>query len=225
MIQQLTLDLPGEIRLTREDFCVSPANALALAAIDTWRAWPSRKMVLTGPKGTGKSHLAQIWATNAGAVLLPSRALATADVAGLASSGAVAIEDAEVLAGNPAAEAALFHLHNLLATTGHLLVTAVSPPRDWGLTLPDLASRLQSAPLTRLDLPDDALLEAVLAKLFADRQLAVPANLIPFLIPRMDRSIAAAGSLVASLDARGLSQRRPITRALATDVLESSATD
>jgi chromosomal replication initiation ATPase DnaA len=147
--------------------------------------------------------------------------LVAADIPALATHGAVGVEDAETLAGNPAAEAALFHLHNLLATSGSLLVTAKSPPRDWGLTLPDLASRMQATALTRLDPPDDALLTAVLAKLFADRQLAISTNLIPYLVVRMDRSIAAARRLVDVLDARALSQHRPITRAMAGEILDS----
>lgn len=221
MTRQLVLDLPPEPRLTRADFCVAPPNRMALAAVDGWRNWPSRKMLLVGPPGAGKSHLAQIWAADAGAVLIAASALATADIAALAAGGAVAVEDAEMLASNTAAEAGLFHLHNLLAFSGALLVTARTTPRDWGLALSDLTSRMQASPLTRLDPPDDALLSAVLAKLFSDRQLAISANLIPYLVARMDRSIAAARVLVAALDAKSLSQHRPITRALAAEILES----
>ena len=220
MIQQLTFDLPVGARLTRADFCVTPANALALTAVDAWQTWPNNKMLVVGPEGAGKSHLAQIWAKDAKAVLMPATQLAAADISALATQPAVGIEDAETLAGDPAAEAALFHLHNLLATSGSLLVTAKIPPRDWGLTLPDLASRMQATALTSLDPPDDALLAAVLAKLFADRQLAISANLIPYLVVRMDRSIAAARRLVDALDARALSQHRPITRAMAGELLE-----
>ena len=225
MIQQLTFDLPGENRLTRANFCVSPANALALAAVDDWRNWPNRKMILIGPQGAGKSHLTQIWAQEATAVLIHATRLAGADIPALATHGSVAIEDAETLAGDRAGEAALFHLHNLLATSGSLLVTANAPPRDWGLTLPDLASRLQATALTRLDAPDDDLLTAVLAKLFADRKLAISTNLIPYLVVRMDRSIAAARSLAGALDARALSQHRPITRAMAAEILESDQSE
>lgn len=224
MTRQLILDLPPEPRLTREDFCLAPSNSLALAAIDGWRSWPNRKMLLVGPQGAGKSHLAQIWAADAGAVLIFATDLATADIAALGTHGVVGVEDAEKLAGNPDAEAGLFHLHNLLAASGMLLVTTKSTPRDWGLALPDLTSRMQATALTRLAPPDDALLSAVLAKLFSDRQLAVPANLIPYLITRMDRSIAAARILVAALDARALSQHRPITRTLAGEILESHDT-
>lgn len=220
MIQQLIFDLAVGARLTRANFCVTPANALALAAVDAWQTWPNNKMLVVGPEGAGKSHLAQIWASDANAVLVPATQLAATDISALAAHRAVGIEDADTLAGDPAAEAALFHLHNLLATSGSLLVTGKTPPRDWGLTLPDLASRMQATALTCLAPPDDALLTAVLAKLFADRQLAISANLIPYLVVRMDRSIAAARRLVDALDARALSQHRPITRAMAGELLE-----
>jgi chromosomal replication initiation ATPase DnaA len=225
LIQQLTFNLPPEPRLTRENFFVSQANAIAMAAIDGWKSWPQQKMLLIGPDGAGKSHLAQIWASDANAVLVHASALTAADLPALAAHGVVGIEDAETLASDPAAEAALFHLHNLLASSGTLLVTAKSPPRDWGLTLPDLASRMQATAHTRLDPPDDALLTAVLAKLFADRQLAILPNLIPYLIARMDRSIAAARSLVAALDDRALAQHRPITRTMAAEILDSTRTE
>ena len=221
MIRQLAFDLPTPEAFRREDFFVSPANATALAALDGWRDWPGGKMLLVGPHGSGKTHLAHLWAAGAGAVLIPAADLAQADLPALSAHGAVAVEDAEAVAGQPQAEAAFFHLHNLVTQAGNLLVTATRPPRDWGLTLPDLASRLQAAPLTRLDAPDDALLSAVLIKLFADRQIAVPPTLIPYLVLRMERSIGAARALVTALDARALAMGRPITRQLAADLLDS----
>ena len=223
MTAQLTFDLPADARMSRNDFCISPANALALAAVDAWQDWPNRKMLLVGPLGAGKSHLAQIWAADANAVLVPASDLANTDIHQLAAHGVIGVEDSETLAGDPAAEAAMFHLHNLLATAGSLLITAKTPPRDWGLTLPDLASRMQATAQTRLEPPDDALLTAVLAKLFADRQLAISASLIPYLVVRMDRSIAAARAMVAALDARALSQHRPITRVMASEILDIGA--
>ena len=221
MIRQLAFDLPAREAWRREDFFPSPANAAALAAVDDWRNWPGGKLVLTGPKGSGKTHLARLWAAEAGAALLPAADLATADLPALSSHGAVAVEDAETAAGNPQAEAAFFHLHNLVTQSGHLLVTASLPPRDWGLALPDLASRLQAAALARIEAPDDALLSAVLIKLFADRQITVPPALIPYLVARMERSIDAARAIVAALDARALAEGRPITRQLAADLLGS----
>ena len=223
MIAQLTFDLPADTRLTRADFCVSATNELALAAVDAWQDWPNHKMLLVGPEGAGKTHLAQIWAAEANATLVPASQLASADIRTLSTHGMIAVEDADTLAGDGAAEAALFHLHNLLATSGSLLMTAKTPPRDWGLILPDLASRMQATALTRLEPPDDALLTAVLAKLFADRQLAISASLIPYLVVRMDRSIAAARAMVSALDARALSQHRPITRVMASEILDIGA--
>ncbi|MFZ1348065.1 MAG: chromosomal replication initiator DnaA, partial [Tabrizicola sp.] len=170
MTRQLAFDLPGLQALTREHFFVAPSNALALQTVDAWRDWPGRKLLLVGPEGAGKTHLAHIWAALADAVILPAETLAGADIASLAGR-AVVVENADRIG---AAEAQLFHLHNLATTNGALLLTARTPPRDWGLTLPDLTSRMQATHLARLDAPDDALLSAVLVKLFADRQVAVP---------------------------------------------------
>lgn len=221
MIRQLAFDLPSREAYRREDFFASPANALALAAIEAWADWPGGAMLLVGPEGTGKSHVAHLWADASGARLVRGADLAQADLPGLAEGGAVAVDDAD-LATASKAEAALFHLYNLLRPAGRLLLTASTPPRDWGMTLPDLASRMQAMALTRLEPPDDALLSAVLIKLFADRQITVPANLIPYLVSRMDRSIGAARRLVAALDARAFAAARPISRALAAEVLDSA---
>lgn len=205
----------------RQDFFVSPANAMALAAVEGWRGWPGGRLLLVGPGGAGKTHLAHIWAAEAGAVLIAAADLTGADLPGLLATGAVGVEDAEGLAGNHGREVALFHLHNLAAERGAaLLLTAARPPRDWGMVLPDLASRMQAAPLTRLEPPDDALLSAVLVKLFADRQITVPPALIAYLISRMERSFAAARALVARLDAQALAEGRAITRPLASAVLD-----
>jgi chromosomal replication initiation ATPase DnaA len=215
--RQLAFDLPARSLYQRDDFFTSPANASALAALEDWRRWPGGKLVLTGPEGAGKTHLAHVWAAMAGGRIIAARDLARLDLSSLA--GAVVVEDAAGVAGDREAETALFHLHNLVTAGGHLLLTASRPPRDWGLTLPDLASRLMAAPLAQLQAPDDALLAAVLVKLFADRQIAVNITLIRFLTARMDRSIGAARALVAALDAAALARGGKVSRALAAEVL------
>lgn len=212
----MAFDLPGVEALTRDDFFVAPSNLLALQAVDGWQDWPGRKLVLVGPEGAGKTHMTHVWAEASGAVIVQARALATLDIGALAGK-AVAVEDAQQIGG---AEAALFHLHNVVTAGGALLVTANAPPRDWGLQLPDLLSRMQAAQVARLESPDDGLLSAVLIKLFGDRQVAVAPNLIPYLVTRMPRSVGAARALVAALDAHALALGRPVTRALAGDVLD-----
>ncbi|WP_426036426.1 chromosomal replication initiator DnaA [Cypionkella sp. TWP1-2-1b2] len=218
MSRQLAFDLPSAEAFRRADFYASPANAQALAAVEAWQDWPGGKLVLVGPEGAGKTHLAHIWAALSGAEVISAAKLVESDLHDLAQ-GPVAVEDADQIAGDAQAEVALFHLHNLLDGRG-LLVTAASPPRDWRLGLPDLLSRMQAAPVAQLDPPDDMLLSAVLIKLFADRQIVVPPNLISYLVSRMDRSIAAAREWVKFLDARALAQGRPVTRALAAEVLD-----
>ena len=219
--RQLAFDLAHRPALGREAFFVAASNAAALAAIEDWRGWPGGRMLLTGAAGAGKTHLAHVFAAACrGAGVVSAQALARADIAALAALPGLAVEDADSIAGDPVAETALFHLHNLtLAEGGRLLVTAATPPRDWGLTLPDLQSRMQGAPLVRLEAPCDALLSAVLVKLFADRQIDVTPALIRWLVPRIERSFAAAGAAVAGLDAAALARGRPVTRRFAARVM------
>jgi len=99
------------------------------------------------------------------------------------------------------------------------LITVRTPPATWRIGLADLASRLRAIPTVELSAPDDALLRAVMIKLFADRQLAVDEALIAYLSTRIERSFAAARAIVDDLDREALRQKRPVTRALAAEVL------
>lgn len=222
MSHQLTFDLPARNARALGDFFVAPSNAVALAAVENWDGWPGRKLVLTGPEGSGKSHLAAVWASASGAVTLASEAIADADLAELAGSSVV-VEDADRIAGQDQAETALFHLHNfVLAEGGSLLLTARTAPSRLGLSLRDLASRMEGTTTVALDTPDEALISAVLVKLFDDRQIAVAPNLINYLAPRLPRSLAATQDFVAQLDATALAEKRDVTRALAARLLDKS---
>ncbi|WP_372887725.1 chromosomal replication initiator DnaA, partial [Shimia sp.] len=195
MSHQLNLTLPVRTALGRDDFFVSPANALALGLIESWPHWPGGKLALIGPRGSGKTHLAHVWTAQSGGAILPARDLVEDRVPGLAS-GPVAIEDVPEIAGNRAAEKALFHLHNLALAEGHsLLLTGEGEPGNWRLSLPDLQSRVQGATVAALEQPDDQLLSVVLAKLFNDRQLTPHPDTIPYLVKHMERSFEDAQRL------------------------------
>lgn len=225
MAEQLGFDLPSRTALGRDAFFVAPSNAVALAMIDTWPEWADRKLVLSGPTGAGKTHLAHVWASVAGATIIAARNLVSSDVPALAS-GPVVVEDIPSIAGNADAETALFHLHNLTLAEGHsLLMTGTPPVAGWGLDLPDLMSRLQGTTAVAVEAPDDALLSALLVKLMADRQLVPKPALIAYLVKRMDRSFAVAIDLVARLDAASLARKKPITTALAAAVLDNTTPD
>lgn len=223
MARQLAFDLPLREARGRGDFFVSDSNAHALAALDGWQGWPGRKMLLTGPEGAGKSHLTQVWADSAGAEIVAPGALASLDPSTLAGRN-VALDDADRIAGDADAEHAAFHLHNLvLAEGGSLLLTATTPPSRWGLTLPDLASRMDGTPMVEIAPPDEALLAAVLVKLFADRQIEPPTSLIQYLVPRIDRSFAGAGAIVDKLDKAALAEGKPLGIKLAGEILDRQA--
>lgn len=225
MAEQLGFDLPSRTALGRDAFFVAPSNAMALAMIDGWHAWAGGKLVLTGPPGSGKTHLAHVWADMAQAQIIIADALKDADVPDLAQ-GNVAVEDVAQIAGDPKAQTTLFHLHNLVLAEGHaLLLTGTPPAATWALELPDLMSRLRGTTEITLAAPDDALLAAVLVKLLADRQLNPKPDLISYLLTRMDRSFAAAQQITQRLDAASLALKRPLTRALAVQVLDKRDRD
>lgn len=223
MPRQLTLDLGAATALGRGDFLPAPANAQALAMIDDPQRWPQGRLLLIGPEASGKSHIAAFWAAERGAACLPAEALLPDDVDALVpDGGAVAVDGADRAAGDGAAERALFHLWNLAAARGALLLlTARTPPRDWGLTLPDLASRAASAAAVRLGPPDEALLAAVLVKLLADRQLFPGPGVVEALVRRMDRDLGLARRLVAEMDRTALAEGRAVTRPLALRALDA----
>ncbi|WP_050929368.1 DnaA ATPase domain-containing protein [Aestuariivita boseongensis] len=219
MAEQLSFDLPGKTALGREDFFVAPSNALAVAMVEDSRNWPSRKLVLTGPAGSGKTHLAHVWAAQSGARIVTAADLAGQDIPALAQTSVV-VEDVPRIAGDTTAQDALFHLHNLVLANGHaLLMTGQGTPRHWALSLPDLQSRVEGTQAATLETPDDALLAAVLAKLFADRQITPRPDVIPYVVARMERSFEAAQRLVADLDRAAMAEGRSVTRRLASQLL------
>lgn len=217
--EQLPLPLPAREALGREEFYVSEANALAVALVEGWRDWPARKMVLCGPSGSGKTHLAHVWAKQTGARILPATEL-TEDAVPELAERPICVEDIEAIAGDRPMESTLFHLHNLVLAQGHsLLLTAEKDPTHWPLVVPDLKSRMMGAQVAHLGVPDDALLTAMLMKLFADRQLMPGPEVLSYLTRHMPRSQAAARRIVEALDEASLAHKKRVTRSMASDVL------
>jgi chromosomal replication initiation ATPase DnaA len=219
--RQLILDWPQKPSFAREDFLVAPSNREALRAIDQWPGWAARLLLLVGPEGAGKSHLASLWAMRANAVTLDSEGLARGSPEFRAEGSAMLIEDAD---RTGMSEEWLFHLVNgALQNEAWLLMTARAAPSEWGLKTPDLLSRLRLAPVVRLHTPDIELTEAVLFKLFSDRQLQVEPHVVAYISMRIERSLGAARKLVAILDREALARGRRVTRTMASELLRDDA--
>jgi chromosomal replication initiation ATPase DnaA len=215
---QLALDLKHASAFGRSDFLVSDCNRMAVGAIECWPGWSSPMLVLHGPAGCGKTHLAQIWCARAAAAYVAGPELTEARLpAAIAAEGArIALDDADRVP-----ERLLLHLYNCCREGGgYLLATAGRPPGAWQIALPDLRSRLRAAAAAAIELPDDALLGGILVKHFADRQLRVRPALIAYLVSRIERSFAAAAEIAAALDTKALAERQPVGIALARRILE-----
>ncbi len=226
-MRQLPLDLGHRPALNREDFLVAPCNRDAVAWVDKWPNWPGPGklggLILWGPTGSGKTHLAHVWRQNSKALALTVGDLSETNVADLLGDAAhVLVEDFLSESGKTkSAEICLFNIHNHLSRVGgSLLVTGTMPPARSALTLADLRSRLNAFSAAPIREPDDRLIEAVLLKLFRDRQLNVGEDVIAYLLARMERSFAAAAALVEALDKAALANHRQVTKPLARSIME-----
>ena len=218
--RQLALALPHAERLTRDDFLEGPANEAGLALIDSWPDWPNRIMLLVGPEGSGKSHLAAIWAELSGARSTSAYALTADAVPGALATGALVVDDLKPQGFD---ERALFHLLNLARQDeAYVLMTARIPPSAFEVELRDLRSRLRAVPVVTLLPPDDLLLRALIVKFCADRQLVVDESVVSYLTSRIERSYTSARQAIELLDTEALRLGRPVTRALAAELLRNS---
>lgn len=217
---QLPLELTLEPRFGRAQFLEAPSNAGALAMVERWPDWPDRLLLLLGPTGSGKSHLLSIFAGRAAALVAEPERLPTLDELAAAPPRAIALDDLERVGD----ETALFHLLNFAVEHRvFVLMSACRAPTAASVRLPDLLSRLRRAPVVEIGAPDDDLMRAVLEKLIHDRQLLVEPPALAYAALRLERSLDAARAFVAALDRAALAQRRPITRALAAEVIEALA--
>lgn len=221
--EQLTLELPHRAADGAEDFLVSGCNETAVLAIDRWPDWPHPAMAVVGPPGSGKSHLVNVWRTRSGAFVLPASGLGEDAASRFGERKALAIEDID---RGIADERVLFHILNMAAEHRlSVLLTSRQAPGELGIALPDLRSRLRAAPVLSIAPADEALLRALLVKLFADRQLVVEPHVVSYLALRIERSAEAAARAVAEIDRLALASRRKVTRALVAEVLARLSPD
>lgn len=215
--EQLPLAFDHDAALGREDLLVSDRQAAAIAIIDAWPTWPSPVVILAGPPGSGKSHLADIWRSLSGARdIVP---VSGSDAAELAAQGPVVFEDAD---RTEFSDTELFHVINSVRenATG-LLMTSRGWPLSWPVALPDLRSRLKAATTVEIGEPDEQLLAQLVFKLFADRQLIVDDRIIDYIVRRMERSFAAAQRVVEAIDRLAMARQTRISRSVAAEVLNT----
>ncbi|MHC5307344.1 P-loop NTPase family protein [Bartonella sp. LJL80] len=221
-LEQLPLALSHSTNFYPDDLVVTKSNIAAFELIERWPSWSLPVAVLTGPNGAGKTHFARVWVNLSNAFIGNLTDIDTA-ITKVGEGYSVLLEDVDA---NPMQDVALFHLINAVKQANTvdprvtLLLTAQTNPSQWNVELEDLSSRLKSVTLARLEQPDDELLTSVAFKLFADRQIAVDAQTIGFLISRGERSLLALEHLIESIDRLALQRKSKITKTIISEVLQ-----
>ncbi|MEM6780658.1 MAG: DnaA/Hda family protein [Pseudomonadota bacterium] len=221
---QIPFDLGHRTALGRDDFLVSPSNQDAVAWLDLWPEWPAPALIMYGPVASGKSHLGAVWYEQSHACCIDIQSLSQATVGDIADQcDHLILDDADNIIGNLEREKGLFHLYNIFKEERRsFLMILEEPPVRRTFALPDLASRLRAAPAVSIREPDDQLLSALLVKLFNDRQLRIGADVIHYIVPRIERSFQAAQKLVMEADTKALVEKRPVSIPLIRDILNSA---
>jgi chromosomal replication initiation ATPase DnaA len=215
---QLILELPHLTAVGLENFYISASNSAAVALIESWPNWTTQGAILAGPEGSGKTHLAAAWRARAGAGLIAASLISEATITAFDAAPGLLVEDID---HGIADDRLLFHILNMAGEKKKfVLLTSNKAPGDLDIVLPDLRSRLRALPLAVIAAPDEALIRAVLIKLFADRQLAVEPHVIAYICLHMERSMAMASRVVATADRLALARQRGVTRTIAAEALD-----
>lgn len=224
LAEQIPLDLPMLPAHGREDFMIGESNQSAVDWIDRWPNWPAPALVLNGPAASGKTHLAAVWQERTNATPIKPEMLTTHSADDLAGMGqTLLIDGVDPWLGTREAEETLFHLYNMFKESGRtMLITSRAAPSHIEFAIPDLASRLRAAPCANIMSPDETLLQNIIVKMFADRQLSIGVDVLNYIMPRMERSFVAARDIVEKSDAMALAKKRPISIPLMRDVLTST---
>lgn len=201
------------------DFLRGAGNEEAFDLIERWPDWPYSMVLIHGPEGCGKTHLAHVFAARARATFLASGRVGTAPADQLLTGNhAWVLDSIEEVTDAPALAQLINHVR---ARGDYLLMTARHAAPELPFTLPDLNSRLRALPALALGAPDDALLMGLLAKQFADRQLRIAPDVLKLAVQHIERSYEAAQGFVRALDRMSLARGRAITVALVREALKN----
>ena len=218
MNEQLIFKLSRRQAYNREDFFVSKTNSLAVKILENWKNFSSSGLVIVGPSACGKTHLAAVWSKETSAKSYDISTFFGIDLNHLIDEKFIVLEDVEKLELIPKdkrliIEENILHIFNSLsANKGKILFTSCKFPRFWEIGLKDLLSRLMTLTTLELNIPDDNLLAAVMAKQFQDRQIKVDDEVLTYAISRMERSFLFAKTLVEALDVESLKLKKPIKK-------------
>ena len=224
---QLIFNLNRKGNAGLENFYISKSNHLAVSTIKNCENWPAKKLLLMGPTGSGKSHLAEFWAEKTRALIISMSDIFNSDIIELSQYAGLLLDNVDDLklldpVEKVIIEEKLFHLLNSTSQSScYFLMTSSSNILSWGLKLKDLISRLETIAVAELLTPDDELLVAVLLKQFDDRQIKVSPEFVLFVSKRINRSFNSISEFVNLIDYLTLKRKKEVTIPIASQLLDS----
>ena len=215
---QLSLNLKKKKIYEKDDFLVSNSNKEAYKLINSWPEWRSRKIIIFGDSGTGKTHLSKIWQNKTSAIILNLNKLKKIKFESFFQKKNIFIIenissffDKINKKEKNNLEKKLLHFYNLIEEKkGCLLLTSLIAPKLWKISLPDLKSRILSSIAVKIKKPNDELLSSVLVKLFVDKQILIDKKIIKFIVYRSERSFANLENIVNKIDKQSLITKKKI---------------
>lgn len=215
---QQILNLTTPPAYDETDFFVSASNQIVFDTIQSWPQWPTHCLIVYGEQGSGKTHLAHIWAKRAEAKILTLKDLEDQNLDQLAKSSPNLVVEDIPLVFNPNI---LFHLYNAIKqANGYLMMTSLYCPKDWKVSLPDLLSRLRSANWLEIQTADEELLRAMMHKILADEQVLTSPHIIDYLLNHHDRSFSGLQEALHKINSFALATQRRITLPLVKEALK-----
>ncbi len=217
MSQQLIFNFPFKKTYLSQDFYVSKNNFNAFKLIESWPQWPSRFINIFGPKGCGKTHLANILSSKIGSLIISGKKINNDIIVKYKTKECLIIDDFN----NDIEENLLYSIINLaLQDNKYLIISSPISLKKFKIKLKDLNSRFTSFIEVGIDLPTDDLIKVILTKNFSDKQISINKKNIDYILNNIDRSFEKINLFSNLIDNLSLEKAKPINLQLIKDVLK-----
>jgi len=215
-MSQLIFKFPFKTTYCENDFYVSSNNFEAYKLIESWPNWPGRNVNIFGPKGCGKTHLANILKQRINSLFIDASDFNNNSLKNLESKECLIIDNYN----NNIEEKLLYSaLNQSNQSNQYVVINSLFSIKTSKINLNDLSSRFESFIDLGIKLPTDDLLRVILTKSFSDKQIKVNVKILEYILKNVDRSYEKIFEFIKDIDAESLSTGKAININLIKKIL------